>query len=615
MKRGNTNPLHKLVCRSNVELVISPNMDILGRHWSPQRRGILLNQHLDGVQRIGIIPSLGSTDTFYLVAQFFPVAGDSSQSTLKRALRLASVFCQEHLVFTALSDNLDQCVLGTTMYKVPSHLEMGAFMDQEMYQVWVLFDREVDRGRAWLTLQGVLFSLGLQDFARVLPYPHFRATEHTEDVVWLPYFRGNSEMVKGQLLGGTLDGRGVMLDLTKSTHRGLADPPVLLEEISLKEFARLFEYAEPYLAQARQRIPSPQNSAGASRSAQSSSKDESALDMTLPGQFPDVNPTHDGQPPDAGNDASIDFGDSGRKHNTRIWQAVLKDVRRCTVRTGIFFDADPIETNIEKIQANLRSQVFTFPMQHLGLWRDAIELILGVEPHWSEDLICSEFERLTLAAAALSPIIMRARAARLPELRVALIVMKWLVENGGVFVAANGGCELRFRGNNYPVANTPPFSSLLWELTRDCGQPLQLTNGIAAALLDESLMLAKNSNTNAGAVQVPAVEQSVPGTTKFVRAMFELFDFATRPSLGKADFIKKAIKVHFGQAQVTISGTADKLCSVLRHALPKGYEFTPSTLRDALSAASSELLATGFTWADVSMGRGKRKEIQLTRAI
>lgn len=258
-KKSNINPLLKIINRGAVDLVIAPSMEIVGRYGrhAGSRRDTLVLQHLDGVQRVGIVPSIGSTDTHYLVAQFFPLSGELADSSRKRALRMVSALRQEHVVFDVLSDDPDKSLLSTTTYKIPLHLELHATMSSEVFQMWFLFDREIDRGRAWLTLQSLLMSLGVQQSTRILPYPHFRPQQHVLDTVWLPYYGGNPDMIHGQLLGGTPDGRSIMLDTSQNPPSDITALPLALEEIQTKEFDRLQEIAAPFISKARTCIPRP----------------------------------------------------------------------------------------------------------------------------------------------------------------------------------------------------------------------------------------------------------------------------------------------------------------------------------------------------------------------
>ncbi|NUO19904.1 hypothetical protein HUU59_10680 [bacterium] len=616
MKSKKDNPLIRFVNQGKVDLVIAPSMALIGRFGMRGQRDLLVNQHLDGVQRVGIVPSIGVTDTNYLVAQVFPIIGDRPQSSLKRALRLVNAFRQEHVVFSALSNDSDECTLATTTYDIPTHLERSALLNEDMFQVWLLFEREIDLGRSWLTLQALLLSMGLDTGVRVLPYPHFRTQQHIEDVVWLPYFNGKSEIIGSQILGGTKNGCSAMLDTSNKSPTRLAQLPSVLDEISVKEFGRLFDIAEPFLEVARDFIPRWPSTPGSQSTPQYSVGSNISLDYFDPDQGQVDNPSaHSVVPPSWSNNASTDSEDSRRKPNLRVWHAIYNSVRKSLARAGILFLGDPLAESIEAARPILRSQVLTFSEQHLGYWRDAVEDILGVESQWTENLIWEELCNLNLKSIALKPILMRVRAARLSDLRVALILIQWLEANGGEFWAVEGGCKLRFEGNDYTIACTPSFSALIWRLTQDTGEPLQLSNEISNAMQSEALVRAGfHKVVVAGRSQAEAHSKDNISEIAIIRAVRELFKFAIfsveAPEAAGMNFIK----VETSPEQVTISGTVDNLCIVLNRMLPNTIVSAPASLVALLREGTKELMGIGVTWEEISIGRGKRREIRLKQA-
>jgi len=616
MKTKKDNPLIRLVNQGKVDLVIAPSMALVGRFGMRGQRDLLVNQHLEGVQRVGIVPSIGVTETNYLVVQTYPLEDERPNRSLERAMQIVDVFRQEQVVFSVLSDDLEQCTLTTTTFNIPSHLERGALLNEEMFQVWFLFEREVDLGRAWLTLQALLLSLGFNTGVRILPYPHFRAKQHVEDVVWLPYFNGNSEIVRSQTLGGMKDGCSTMIDTSNKSPTRLAQLPSVLDEIDYKEFGRVFEIAEPFLENARALIPRWPSAPESQTPPQHNVGTGTTLDYFDPDQGQVVNSSTDSYaPPTWSNNALVDSEESRRKPNKRVWQAVYNFVRRSVVSAGIFFHGDPLAKNVETVRPILRSQVLTFPEQHLCYWRVAIEEILGVESHWTENLIWEELRSLDLKSITLAPILMRARAAGLPDLRIALILIQWLAANGGEFLAREDcGC-LRYQGVDYPIASAPPFSTLVWRLTQDTGQSLQITNEIADALQSDVLVRAGSHKEDIERQSQAKIHHKDNITENDIASVVrELFDFTTRSDEMALGSATRFIKVETCPEKVTISGTADKLCIVLRNVLPGAFEFTPALLLSSLEKGVQDLMGIGVTWEEVPMGRGKRREIRLKQS-
>jgi len=205
-------------------------------------------------------------------------------------------------------------------------------MDRDVYQLWFLLDRELDRGKTWFTVQALLLSAGVQNGTRILPFPHYRTKQHVEDVIWLPYFGGGQATVQGRLLGGVRDGRTVMLNTRHSPPHEIPVLPLQFDEINHREFERLQDIAEPLLGAARAMIPPlPDGSVSIAETNLESASDN--LNAPESGFF---RPDEDTQDPTGTiADSGVDHSDD-RVAQGRAWRSILDSVRTDIERVGFF---------------------------------------------------------------------------------------------------------------------------------------------------------------------------------------------------------------------------------------------------------------------------------------
>lgn len=598
--------IHPLLCflpSDDLDAVLAPNMEIVPQTrtaWKA-RFDSLVQSHVAGVQRMGVVPSVGTMHTNFLAIEFSACNRPGAPGPLESALRVERALRTEQLVFADLPANPEHAILETMRYNVPVCLERQCSLQVERYMLWFLFGKPIERATGHLALQSLLVGLGIDSGVRVLPYPHYRAGQSLDDAVWLPLFTGTTHYIHGELVGGIREGRSVFLDLTK-TPPVPTEAPSDFERIAPKEFERLTPVLAPNMSKARAKLPNPP------QPPQSPVK--SREDEMIP---PDL--TDAGAKPGSVNtpDPSTQIGPS-EMFRQPARELILQTARNDLEPHLRLLDGMGIFNFLSAIRRIIAARAMQVPAHLFGMWGEALAEVLGVDLPWVADLFESALMERAATRCSLQDLLERAEFCCPVGNRRAVLVMRWIKANGGEFTRTDRSCALRWEGTDHQIELDSSFAALFWQLTGARGNPMSLAD-VFESVLQESLRLGDKCPTNVPSMvpESSALVQLEPFRT-VVDAIEQLLENAERTETEPNSVLESMVSITLDADKVIVSALGTKMCPLLNLSAGCSLFGGTSDMSRALAQCERVLIEHGILVEVISKGKRKPREFRISRA-